>query len=55
MFVRIIILTKSIIKIHQHLLNLLTSPSVFPLVIIDFKLSSGKDSFKSVCFINFLH
>ena len=52
---RIIILPKSIIEVHQHLLNLLTTPPIFSLIIVNLKLSPCKNGFQGIRFINLLH
>ena len=52
---RIVILAEGIVKIHQHLLNLLAAPTVFTLIVIHFKLSPGKDRFQGIGFVDFLH
>ena len=48
-------LLKSTLEVSKHLLNLLSSPSVFSLEIINGVLSTIQNCFERVCFVNFLH
>ena len=55
MIFRLIELLKCTLKVCEHLLDLLLSPSIFSLEIINGVFTAAQDCFERVCFINFLH